>query len=72
MGNAKQCDRCGGFYSYSNEWYDGEVAVLKTMDIKNICGFSQKQEKYWDLCPDCTNKLNKWLKNEQDLEVDHE
>lgn len=64
MSRAKQCDRCGGFYSDSNTWYDGEVAELKTMEVNNRCGFSQTLAKYWDLCPDCTYKLNKWLKNE--------
>ena len=61
MGKAKQCDRCGGFYPYLSTWYDGEVAELKTMHIGCLCTYSAK---YWDLCPDCTNKLNKWLKNE--------
>lgn len=65
MSRAKQCDRCGGFYSYSTEWYDGEVAELQTIEFINIwSGCTQKQKKHWDLCPDCTNKLNKWLKNE--------
>ena len=65
MGKAKQCDRCGGFYPYSKEWYNGEIATLKTMIVRPF----STQEKYWDLCPDCTNKLNKWLKNEEDLEA---
>ena len=64
MGKAKQCDRCSGFYSYSNEWYDGEVVVLKTIKMNNFGGFSQKDEICWDLCPDCTAKLNQWLKGE--------
>ena len=62
MGKAKQCDRCGGFYPYSDGWYDGEVVILKTMNVTALCGFSQKQDKGWDLCPDCTAKLNQWLK----------
>ena len=62
MGKAKQCDRCNGFYPYSDGWYDGEVVVLKTMKINNLGCFSQKDAICWDLCPDCTAKLNQWLK----------
>lgn len=60
MSKAKQCDRCGGFYPCSSKWYDGEVASLRTMKVSALSA----DEIYWDLCPECTTKLNKWLKGE--------
>jgi hypothetical protein len=62
MGRARQCDRCNEFYPCSDGWYDGEVVCLRTMKVSCLCGFCQKEAICWDLCPDCTAKLNKWLK----------
>ena len=66
MGKAKKCDRCGGFYTYNDhKYYDGEVACLKTVSVSPV--FYSTSETYWDICPECTAKLNNWL-NGKDFE----
>jgi len=60
MGKAKQCDRCKGFYACNTHWYNGEVVCLKTISVSPMGAAS---EIYWDLCPECTAKLNNWLNN---------
>lgn len=54
MSNAKQCDRCGQFYS--NPGWD------KTCYI--VTDEWRRGGKKFDFCPDCERKLVRWLKDE--------
>lgn len=50
MADAKQCDRCGGFYKrICNPIYT----------VKKDNGYYQ--DKYYDLCQNCENELEKFL-----------
>lgn len=51
---AKQCDRCGQFYS---------MADMMREDIR-VCRFDSEDgfSSAVDLCPDCTNDLKSFIK----------
>lgn len=49
MSKARKCDRCGKFY----DEYQADYHVTMKKGAYNC--------KSLDLCPDCTNKLIKWL-----------
>lgn len=60
MANAKMCDRCGKFYEIYN----------KKKDVNHPNGYMllniDEKGRYYshdtiDLCPECTDSLNKWI-----------
>lgn len=55
MADAKKCDRCGEFYE-PHYLYD-HLSVSKIKNNRN--GFPHTV--YYDLCSDCTKKLNLFL-----------
>lgn len=60
MANAKQCDRCGKFYSVDdldNEYF--------TVAIKNKLYGTQKTN--FDVCPDCEAELRAWSNGDKKL-----
>ena len=63
MAEAKQCDRCGNFYRpYDGEKYESEKRSyhFNCIDIAN-----EQQYKRLDLCPECMQKIIKFLKMEE-------
>lgn len=56
MANAKQCDRCGCMYSRK------EANMFEDY-VKQVCGIPRNQliHMYVDLCPKCTESLEKWF-----------
>ena len=53
MSKAKKCDRCGKFYDF----FEADYHVTKKKGTYN--------GKALDLCPDCTQKLIKWMEKIQ-------
>lgn len=62
MANAKQCDRCGVLYSRK------EANIFEDL-VKQVCGIPPNQllhemiHPYVDLCPKCTESLEKWFED---------
>lgn len=54
--NAKKCDRCGSYYEPTNEGNN----ALKIFNIFSLVGMKITR----DICPDCMDDLQKWLKQE--------
>lgn len=54
MSNAKQCDRCGRFFTYPG-W--SKTSYIVTDEWRG-------DGKKFDFCPDCERKLVRWLKDE--------
>lgn len=58
---AKKCDRCGAFYDLYNVERNKEkingVAPLNTDESGRYCW-----HEYIDLCPDCKDSFERWLK----------
>lgn len=54
MSNAKKCDRCGRFYLIK-DISDGCTASIREFDNTNYV------IRDMDLCPDCSEKLERWL-----------
>jgi len=48
---AKQCDRCGEFYSKTNEYH---------MRLARISTTASRYQRQLDLCPKCEADLIKW------------
>ena len=55
MSEARKCDRCHVFYEIKPMVFN-----YITIGVRNIIGISGKS---YDLCPNCVELLNKWLKN---------
>lgn len=61
MSNAKKCDRCGVYY----DPYDRLILVRRSNWVS--------QREFFDLCPKCNHKLERWMnKHQQVIEVDDE
>lgn len=68
MSLVRQCDRCGktfrpyikmaGCKSDSNYT---RVHVMSAQYLEN--NYDGNKSKYWDLCPECAEKLNQFLEN---------
>lgn len=57
---AKQCDRCGAFFSTMNENMNCRLQLLQ--------GKSNRYSRYTksvDLCPDCDKALLKWFEEKK-------
>lgn len=52
MANVKKCDKCGKYY---------EVNLMDGLQFVTFNGLFH-QKHYYDLCPDCSNVLARWLK----------
>ena len=64
MALAKKCDRCGKFYEhYPIDNQTGALNAIKRAKVSSE-GEIEYMEKYKDLCPECMDKLNKFLKGE--------
>lgn len=65
MALAKQCDRCGNFYEHYGKEEDksnGMAFIYKGKD----CSF-YRLHKTFDLCPDCLDNLDKFIRNISDV-----
>lgn len=68
---AKICDKCGKFFTYS-----ASRRIIGFKFALRLSLFSDNNEyiesdKY-DLCPDCVDELKKWIKNEEDKESNND
>lgn len=61
---AKKCDRCGKLYEQYNHKSGNKPNAVKTIN-ENMNGNYYAVDIY-DLCPECMNQLNGWLKNEKE------
>lgn len=50
---AKKCDRCGVLY---------EIETESTIKLSRVFPGSYRNNKGYDLCPECSKKLKAWLK----------
>ena len=55
MSEARKCDRCHGFYDFKPS-----VRNYITIGVRTFIGLSGKS---YDLCPNCIELLDKWLKD---------
>lgn len=69
--NAKKCDRCGAFYErYTREAQPSDSDKIKKLLSLKRNGFMITQDTGYcseniDLCPECFEKLLKWIDNKQ-------
>lgn len=66
------CDRCGKQFEYRNEEW---AAILRAMKLRkfrvtklfygNLSGYDYSESSY-ELCGECTKKLDKFMRGEQD------
>lgn len=62
MAQAKKCDRCGILYEHYKK--ENHIRIGESpIDDRAMFGF-----KDYDLCPDCMNWLQRWLKCKGKLE----
>ena len=61
MANAKQCDRCKGFYRLDISNEEDEICGIQWID-----GYDRTHNERYDLCRACRKELKKWLKGERD------
>ena len=61
---AKKCDRCGELYEEYNHKSPNKPNSIKTLS-ENVNGNYCLVDIY-DLCPECMEQLNQWLKNEKE------
>jgi hypothetical protein len=62
MANAKRCDRCGKFYVVGEKSFrirNSKVGALKVLDINGYYIIEM------DLCDECVEKLDRFLKGEE-------
>ena len=69
MAKALKCDRCGKFYIDKAKWEHGDVRSLITMSISPM---GSSKEIWWDICPDCNEKLYNWLNGNEFDSIDKE
>lgn len=65
MANAKQCDRCGKFYTVS-AWDDACSSIrlaCVTLGVaqSNVLTIMDKITEAVDLCPKCQDSLKNWI-----------
>ena len=66
MANAKNCDRCGEFYTFVDE------NLIESL-MRDLANFAKKQSQInfelmvrnLDLCPECQKSLTNWYKNKK-------
>lgn len=65
MASAKQCDRCGEFYTERerNPFDDLADAMASIVTPKTVLSNIAVIEKFLDLCPRCSRSLRKWVTN---------
>lgn len=63
MASAKQCDRCGKFYSNYQTTSGGFNGIL-TANIDQSGKYYSKS--IYDLCPECMEQLIEWLENKSE------
>lgn len=65
MASAKQCDRCGEFYTERerNLFDDLADAMASIVTPKTVMSNIAVIEKFLDLCPRCSRSLRKWATN---------
>lgn len=62
MSDAKKCDRCGRFYTIiSDDYYKRPSYAGKTIFGVGTTGIDGKHLKHYDLCINCTIKLEEFL-----------
>lgn len=72
MALANKCDRCGKLYEYyplGNE--PGVCNAIKRVRVNNK-GWVIQENNHLDLCPECMNSLNAFLRNTEKVEVKKE
>lgn len=69
MSEARKCDRCHGYFELSEEDqknrgypYDMKGTYVKIM-LFGRYGEVENSVRWFDLCPNCVELLNKWLEN---------
>lgn len=69
MADARQCDRCGGYFNPEKE--NGEYCRFSNPTVMDGSSFCEIQIKYKmcrhdevDLCPKCTELFKKFMRNE--------
>lgn len=69
MSEARKCDRCHGYFELSEEDqknrdlpYDMKGTYLKIM-LFGRYGEVENSVRWFDLCPNCMELLDKWLEN---------
>lgn len=68
MSEARKCDRCHEFYDIAEEQqdrcapYELKGAYAKLLFCDNNRNY-QESVRWYDLCPNCVELLDKWLKN---------
>lgn len=68
MSEARKCDRCHGFYEIPKEQqdrcgpYELKGAYAKLLFCDNNRNFPESV-RWYDLCPNCVELLDKWLEN---------
>ena len=65
MALAKKCDRCGKFYEHYPKGNKSQSNAIRKVQ-KDDTGGTVNAFANWviDLCPECMNSFEKWLKNE--------
>ena len=64
MATVKRCDKCGKFFDRSTSG-DFEGRLVVTFEFDNYCFDEVKVKK--DLCKECADKLEAWLKGGEHL-----
>jgi hypothetical protein len=69
MSEARKCDRCNGYFELSaedqknrNYPYDMKGTYVKIM-LFGRYGEVENSVRWFDLCPNCVERLDKWLEN---------
>lgn len=76
MSEARKCDRCHGYFELSKEdqkdrdySYDMKGTYVKIM-LFGRYGEVEKSVRWYDLCPNCMESLDKWLANPDIDDID--
>lgn len=64
MALAKKCDRCGKFYEHYPKCNKSQANAIRKIQ-KDDTGGTVNAFTIWvfDLCPECMDSFEKWLKN---------
>ena len=64
MALAKKCDRCGKFYDHYPKGNKTQSNAIRKIQ-KDAAGGTEEVCTNWviDLCPDCMDSFEDWLKN---------
>ena len=69
--NAKQCDRCGSFYSIC-DGLQRPIYREKRIYGMQITTANQNVVNYYDLCPNCAHDLITFLKEKRESQSEKE